>query len=303
MAHHHHHHGHDHHDHVHEHRDVKPIRIALFLTGMVFLVQVVGGIISNSLALLSDAGHVLVDLASLLIAFFGLRLAERARERHDVRYTFGLRRIEILAALTNGFLLIGICIYIIIEAIRRFGGEHHVHAESMLAIAVIGFIANAISALYLHKSEHITTRSAYLHVLTDLMSSGGVIIAAIVMSVYDAEWLDPAISIMIALIIMRGAVRVIREAGIILMESAPSHIDPNVVRSELVNLPGISDVHDVHIWQLGQNDVNATVHVVTDRKNDEVVTAVQNHLRDRFGVQHTTVQVESTDLGDGCGAC
>jgi cobalt-zinc-cadmium efflux system protein len=305
VAHHHHHHGHDHHhDHgIHEHRDVKPLRIAMALTGTVFAVQVVGGLISNSLALLSDAGHVLVDLASLLIAFFGLRLAERAREHHDVRYTFGMRRIEILAALTNGFLLIGICIFIIVEAIRRFGGEHHVHAESMLAIAVIGFIANAISALYLHKSEHITTRSAYLHVLTDLMSSGGVIVAAIVMSVYDADWLDPAISIMIALIIMRGAVRVIREAGIILMESAPSHIDPSVVKQEIVNLPGITDVHDVHVWQLGQHDINATVHVVTDRSNDEVVTTVQKHMRERFGIEHTTVQVESTNLGDGCGAC
>lgn len=304
MAHHHHHHGHDHHhDHIHEHRDIKPLKIALVLTGTVFLVQVVGGLISGSLALLSDAGHVLVDLASLLIAFFGLRIAAKAREQHDIRYTFGLRRIEILAALTNGFLLVGICIFIVIEAIRRFGGEHHVHAESMLAIAVIGFIANAISALYLHKSEHVTTRSAYLHVLTDLMSSGGVIIAAIVMSVYDADWLDPAISIMIALIIMRGAFRVIREAGVILMESAPSHIDPAVVHQELVNLPGIMNVHDVHVWQLGQHDVNATVHVVTDRRNDEVVTAVQTHLRDRFGIQHTTVQVESSDLGDGCGAC
>jgi cobalt-zinc-cadmium efflux system protein len=305
VAHHHHHHGHDHHhDHgIHEHRDVKPLRIAMALTGTVFAVQVIGGLISNSLALLSDAGHVLVDLASLLIAFFGLRLAERAREHHDVRYTFGMRRIEILAALTNGFLLIGICIFIIVEAIRRFGGEHHVHAESMLAIAVIGFIANAISALYLHKSEHITTRSAYLHVLTDLMSSGGVIIAAIVMSVYDADWLDPAISIMIALIIMRGAVRVIREAGIILMESAPSHIDPSMVKHEIVNLPGITDVHDVHVWQLGQHDINATVHVVTDRSNDEVVTNVQKHMRERFGIEHTTVQVESTNLGDGCGAC
>lgn len=279
------------------------MKIALALTGTVFLVQVVGGFISGSLALLSDAGHVLVDLASLLIAFFGLRIAAKAREQHDIRYTFGLRRIEILAALTNGFLLVGICIFIVIEAIRRFGGEHHVHAESMLAIAVIGFIANAISALYLHKSEHVTTRSAYLHVLTDLMSSGGVIVAAIVMSVYDADWLDPAISIMIALIIMRGAFRVIREAGVILMESAPSHIDPVVVHQELVNLPGITGVHDVHVWQLGQHDVNATVHVVTDRRNDEVVTAVQTHLRDRFGIQHTTVQVESSDLGDGCGAC
>lgn len=295
--------AHHHHDHIHEHRDIKPLKIALALTGTVFLVQVVGGFISGSLALLSDAGHVLVDLASLLIAFFGLRIAAKAREQHDIRYTFGLRRIEILAALTNGFLLVGICIFIVIEAIRRFGGEHHVHAESMLAIAVIGFIANAISALYLHKSEHVTTRSAYLHVLTDLMSSGGVIVAAIVMSVYDADWLDPAISIMIALIIMRGAFRVIREAGVILMESAPSHIDPSVVHQELVNLPGITNVHDVHVWQLGQHDVNATVHVVTNRRNDEVVTAVQTHLRDRFGIQHTTVQVESSDLGDGCGAC
>ncbi|MBP6509463.1 MAG: cation transporter, partial [Candidatus Kapabacteria bacterium] len=150
-----HHHGHGH---IHEHRDIRPLRIAMALTATVFVAQVVGGIFSGSLALLSDAGHVLVDLASLLIAFFGLRLAAKARDQHDIKYTFGLRRIEILAALTNGFLLIGICIYIIVEAIRRLiDADTHVHAESMLAIAIIGFIANAISAMYLHRSEHITT--------------------------------------------------------------------------------------------------------------------------------------------------
>ena len=257
---------------------------------------------SGSLALLSDAGHVFVDLASLLIAFFGLRIAARARERHDIRFTFGLRRIEILAALTNGFLLVGICIYIVIEAIKRFADPTEIHAESMLAIAVIGFIANAISALYLHKSEHITTRSAYLHVLTDLMSSGGVILAAIVIGVTNWNWVDPAISILIAILIVRGAIRVIRESSVILMESSPKHIDPSVVRQEIVNMPGITDAHDVHVWQLGQDELSASIHVVTERSNDDVVKDIKEHLRTRFGINHATVQVESSHLGDDCGA-
>lgn len=300
---HHHHHGHGH---IHEHRDIRPLRIAMALTATVFVAQVVGGIFSGSLALLSDAGHVLVDLASLLIAFFGLRLAARARDQHDIKYTFGLRRIEILAALTNGFLLIGICIYIIIEAIRRLiDADTHVHAESMLAIAIIGFIANAISAMYLHRSEHITTRSAYLHVITDLMSSGGVIIAAIILSMTDWEWIDPVISILIALLISKGAVRVIRESSVILMESAPENINPDAVRSAIASIDGITNVHDIHVWQLTLNDNTATVHVVSTRPTDDVVRDVRGVLREQFSIEHVTVQVESDDLhSDGeCGAC
>lgn len=301
-----HHHGHDHgHEHSHEHRDIRPLRIAIALTSSVFIAQVVGGLYSGSLALLSDAGHVLVDLASLLIAFFGLRLAARAREKHDVRYTFGLRRIEILAALTNGFLLIGICVYIVIEAVRRLAGDDiHVHAESMLAIAIIGFIANAISALYLHRSEHVTTRSAYLHVITDLLSSGGVIIGAIILSVTQWEWIDPVISMLIALLITRGAISVIRQSSVILMESAPDDIQPADVTAALMSIDGVTNVHDVHIWQLSVGSTTATVHVVSERNGDDVVRDVQNVLRERFGIAHATVQVESSRLQDGgCGAC
>lgn len=308
---HHDHHGHHHHHgpghvHIHEHRDIRPLRIAITLTGLVFVAQVVGGLYSGSLALLSDAGHVFVDLASLLIAFIGLKLAARARDQHDMRFTFGLRRIEILAALTNGFLLLGICIYIIIEAVKRFvDHSHHIHAESMLVIAIIGFIANAISAMYLHKSEHITTRSAYLHVMTDLMSSGGVIIAAVILTITDWEWIDPLISLLIAAVIIRGAIRVIRQAGVILMESSPEHIMPKDVREALLDLEGVDDVHDVHVWQLGANDYTATVHVVSGRATDDVVIDVKNRLRERFSIDHATVQVETRDLHDHgeCGSC
>ncbi len=293
------------HNHLRDHSDIRPLKIAIALTGTVFVVQIVGGFVSGSLALLSDAGHVLIDLASLLIAFIGLRIAAKAKEKHDARYTFGLRRIEILAALTNGMLLFGICVYIFIEAIRRFANPEEVHAGSMLIVAIIGFIANAISARYLHKSEHITTRSAYLHVLTDLMSSGGVIIGAIVIAFTHWDWVDPALSILIALVVVRGAFRVIREAGIILMESSPNHILPIEVKATLLKLEGITNVHDVHVWQLGAKEYAASVHVVSSRTSDEVVQEVQRTLREQFAIGHATVQVESHHLHDAgdCGAC
>ncbi len=312
MSGHHHEHGHDHHHpghhhgHIHEHSDIRPLRIAVTLTSVVFIAQVVGGFLSGSLALLSDAGHVLVDLASLLIAFFGLRFAAKARGEHDVRYTFGLRRVEILAALTNGFLLIGICIYIVIEAVKRMVGHGHSHVDSdlMLWVAVVGFVANAISAIYLHKSEHITTRSAYLHVMTDLMSSLGVIIAAVVIELTGWELIDPIISIAIAVMITRGAIRVIRQAGVILMESAPSQISPVELRERVSSLPGIVDVHDVHVWQLGMNEFTASLHVVSDDPADDVITRVRQMLSSAYGLSHVTVQVESTAAERGeCGAC
>lgn len=298
-------HGSHNHDHIHEHSDIRPLRIAIVLTSTVFVAQVVGGFLSGSLALLSDAGHVLVDLASLLIAFFGLRLAAKARNQHDIRYTFGLRRIEILAALTNGFLLIGICIYITIEAIKRLIEPTHVHAESMLIIAVIGFIANAISALYLHRSDHITTRSAYLHVITDLLSSGGVIIAGIVLALTGWMWVDAGISLVIAALITRGAIRVIRESAVILMESAPVNVSPDDVRLAVASIDGIEGVHDLHVWQLTVDDITASVHVVSQRHPDEVVRDVQSLFAQKFNIAHVTVQVESSELhGEGaCGSC
>ncbi|MBU3699494.1 MAG: cation transporter [Candidatus Kapabacteria bacterium] len=307
--HHHAHHGHNHdhhHGHIHEHSDIRPLRIAVTLTSVVFIAQVVGGFLSGSLALLSDAGHVLVDLASLLIAFFGLRFAAKARGEHDVRYTFGLRRVEILAALTNGFLLIGICIYIVIEAVRRMLGDGHSHVDSdlMLWVAIVGFVANAISAIYLHKSEHITTRSAYLHVMTDLMSSLGVIIAAIVIELTGWELIDPLISIAIAIMITRGAIRVIRQAGVILMESAPSQISPVELKERVGRLDGIADVHDVHVWQLGMNEFTASLHVVSNDPVDDVIARVRQLLSSAYGLTHVTVQVESTSADKGeCGAC
>lgn len=302
----HNHHGHHHdhhHDHHHEHHDIRPLRIAMGITVSILILQIVGGIVSGSLALLSDAGHVFVDLGSLLIAYAGLRLAARARQHHDARYTFGLRRIEILAALTNGFLLVGMCIFIAIEAVERFLDPHDVHAEAMLYVAIAGFIGNGISAWYLHRSEHITTQSAYLHVLTDLGSSAGVIVAAILLEFTGWGWIDPAISLVIALIILRGAGAVIYRAGVILMESAPLNINPDDVRSRLLTLPGVLDIHDVHIWQLGQNDVKGSVHVVTDLPGDQMVVAVQDDLRAAFGINHATVQVESPLLASDCGTC
>jgi len=297
--------GHDHHGHhhIHDHSDIRPLRIAITITVIILALQIGGGFYSGSLALLSDAGHVFVDLASLLIAYFGLRIAAKAREHHDIRYTFGLRRIEILAALTNGFLLVGICIFILIEAVERFVAPTHVHAESMLVIAILGFIGNGVSAMYLHSSEHITTRSAYLHVLTDLASSGGVIIGAIILAVTEWTWIDPVISMVIALLIMRGAFKVIYNAGVILMESAPQHIDPMAVRKDIEAMVGIVNVHDVHVWQLGQDQYNASVHVVTDRPNDEVVLAVQERLKGGYGIDHVTVQVESPAMDADCGTC
>lgn len=294
--------AHSGHQHIHEHHDIRPLKIAIALTSLVLVVQIVGGIISNSLALLSDAGHVFVDLASLLIAFFGLRLAAKAREQHDARYTFGLRRLEILAALTNGFILLGMCIYIIIEAVQRFAHPEHVHAKEMLWVAIVGFVANAISAAYLHRSQHITTRSAYLHVLTDLMSSVGVIIGAIILLFTNWEWIDPVMSMAISALIIRGAIRVIREASVILMESAPVNIDLDALTQEIQSLPGVVNVHDVHVWQLGQDDFSATVHVVTAEENDAMVATVKAMLLEKYHISHSTVQIENQHMQDDCSA-
>ncbi|GMV52971.1 MAG: cation transporter [Flavobacteriales bacterium] len=288
------------HHHIHEFRDIRPLRIALLLTGLVLAVQLVGGLLTNSVVLASYAAHVFVDVSSLLIAYIGLTLGARMQSRRGTRFTFGLRRLEILAALTNGFVLIGICVFIVLEAIGRLSHPMHVHADEMLWVAITAFVANSFSAWYLHKSTHITTRSAYLHVVTDLMSSIGVVIAAIAVKLTNWPLIDSAIGIAIAVVISVGAIRIIREALIILMETAPYRLSIADLEAGVRSIPGILDVHDIHVWQLSRKESAATLHVVTQQPNDEMLRAVQQFLHDHFGIHHVTVQIEQSNLNDEC---
>lgn len=304
-------HGHTHdplHGHMHVNaRDSRALTIAMVSTGVIFVAQVIGGVLSNSLALLSDAGHMLTDLSALLISFAALRIAARPKGTYAAKYTYGLRRVEILAALCNGILLLAMCAYIAFESIQRFMAPEEVHTVPMLFVAFIGLIANIISAVVLHGSDNLNTRSAYLHVITDLLSSVGVIIGGVIMYFSDIPWIDPLLSLLIALLIVRSGFTVVREASGILLESAPKHIDVHAVRTAMGNVDEVRGVHDVHIWQVGSGEVAISAHVViegTDMR-EKVLQTMRNLLKEQFAIAHSTLQIESKTFAEReqCHSC
>lgn len=302
-------HSHDHHGgHSHSHaRDSRALIIAMISTGVIFVAQVFGGFLSNSLALLSDAGHMLTDFSALLISFAALRIAARPKGSYSNKYTYGLRRIEILAALLNGLLLLAICAYIAIESVQRFLVPEEVHTVPMLIVAAIGLVANIISAFVLHGSESLNTRSAYLHVITDLLSSVGVIAGGIVMYFTKIAWIDPLLSLGIALLIVRSGYSIVKEAGTILLESAPKHIDIDAVRSAMSGASEVRGVHDVHVWQVGAGEVAISAHVVLESLDcqEDVLQRLRDMLREKFSIAHSTIQLESKKFAEReqCNSC
>lgn len=277
----------------------------MIMTGLVFAVQLVGSVISNSLALLSDSGHMLVDFASILISFVGLRVALKRTQSH--RFNYGWRRVEILAALLNGTILFIMCGFIFVEAIQRFASPEDVHAHEMLIVAVIGFIANGVSLYFLHGSEHLTTRSAYLHVLTDLLSSLGVIVGALMIQWTGWELFDPIISILITVFITRSAYSLIKRAVVILMESTPEHLNIDDIRTTLLSRHGVVGAHDIHVWHIGADTHALSAHVVIDpgTDSDAVLHDLLDVLRTTFALSHTTLQIETRAFQEKhtCHAC
>ena len=277
----------------------------MIMTGLIFAVQLVGSVISNSLALLSDSGHMLVDFASILISFVGLRVALKRTQSH--RFNYGWRRVEILAALLNGTILFIMCGFIFVEAIQRFASPEDVHAREMLIVAVIGFIANGVSLYFLHGSEHLTTRSAYLHVLTDLLSSLGVIVGALMIQWTGWELFDPIISILITVFITRSAYSLIKRAVVILMESTPEHLNIDDIRTTLLSRHGVVGAHDIHVWHIGADTHALSAHVVIDpgTDSDAVLHDLLDVLRTTFALSHTTLQIETRAFQEKhtCHAC
>lgn len=293
-------HGGEHHHHEHS-RDSRALTIAMFSTGVIFVAQVFGGYYSNSLALLSDAGHMLTDFASLMISFMALRIAIRPKDSYSKRFSYGLRRVEVLAALVNGILLLGICGFILVESLKRFFSPEPVLTVPMLAVATVGLISNIVSAYFLHGSENLNTRSAYLHVMADLLSSVAVILGGVAMLMLpNAFWIDPLLSLGITVVIFRSAYRVTKEAGIVLMETVPAHLDFANVEAALKQLPQVHDVHDVHIWQIGSHEIAVSAHVVTvsPENPDSDLSSIRKTLKDRFAIGHSTIQLESQGFFD-----
>lgn len=285
--------SHNGHDHGHEGNEHK-VLWAIVLTGGFMVVEVVGGIVSGSLALLSDAGHMLTDLVSLGLAWFAFRLGRRAS---DLKRSYGYHRFQVIAAFINGLALFVIAGWITVEAIHRLAEPVEVLAGPMLAIAVLGLFVNIAAFWILQRggTENLNIRGAALHVMGDLLGSVAVILASLVILWTGWMPIDPILSVVVSLLILRAAYTVVRKSGHILLEGTPENVDPAAVRDQLqAAVPLVTDVHHIHIWSLTSERPVVTLHaVLADGANqDEALARIHQALSDLFGLSHATVQLE-----------
>jgi len=279
-----------------------PLVRALILTFVIAVAEVIGGVITNSLALIADAGHMVTDVAALGLALFAGWLSRRpALPGH----TFGPRRWEVLAAWLNGAALVVISAGIMYEAIGRLHAPPAVEGKLMLTVAVIGLVSNGFSAWWLHgaSKSSINVRGAYLHVLGDLGGSLATILAAIALIEWNWTIADPIASIAVSLLVLVGAWRLMREATDVLLEATPPHIDLDRVRGELEDVKGVDSVHDLHVWTVGSGVVAMSAHaVLADPSGGQVVLEESRRAMEDLGIAHVTIQVEGPAL-EGCGDC
>nr|WP_255566512.1 cation diffusion facilitator family transporter [Iamia sp. SCSIO 61187] len=301
-------------DHGHSHgptlaragaRHLRRLTISFAIIAAFFVVEAVAGLATRSLALLSDAGHMLTDVVGLGMALAAISLASRHEARSGgagSRHTFGLYRLEILAAFVNALLLFGVAGYVLVEAVRRLQDPAEVLGAPMLAVAGAGLVANLVVFALLREGakESLNVEGAYLEVLADTLGSIGVIIAAVLLQVFGWTWVDPVVGALIGLWILPRTWRLGRQAVHILLQSAPDGVDLAKLGDELAALPGVIDVHDLHVWTLTSEMEAASAHLMTTPDTDahQVLDQARALLHESYAIDHATFQVEpSTHTG------
>jgi cobalt-zinc-cadmium efflux system protein len=272
--------------------------IAMAVAVVATVAEGVGGWISNSLALLSDAGHMLADAAAIGLSLFALRIAGRPA---DTKRTYGYYRLEILAALVNGAVLFAIAAGIAIEGYHRLMHPVAVRVPTMVALACLGIALNAVGMWITHSGAHgsMNLRATFLHLAGDLLNSIGVLVSALLIAWTGQLAADPIVSFFIAATIVWSAIRLCRDAVDVLLEGAPRHIPVSEVSSVIANVPGVEAVHDLHVWTITSGLIALSCHIVVTcegpdcRSHDEILTEAKAVLRDRFAIEHTTIQFES----------
>jgi cobalt-zinc-cadmium efflux system protein len=287
--------------HSHSNSNMRRVTIALALTAAFMLVEVAGGIISGSLALLADAGHMLTDTMALALAAVAFSVSKRPP---DKRLTYGYQRFQILAAFVNGLSLLVIVGWILFEAVSRFLDPPEVMGRTMLAVATAGLVVNLISFIVLHGGDrdNLNIRGAALHVAGDLLGSVAAIAAALV--ILSTGWMaiDPILSVAVAMLILRSAWMLVKRSSHVLLEGAPEWLDLDAMQEKVVTrVPTVTSIHHVHVWGLTPQDLMLTMHVCMAVQPDnptEVIRGVKNVLQDEYGIGHSTIEIETEDCAD-----
>jgi cobalt-zinc-cadmium efflux system protein len=288
-------HGHHHHHHASRRR----LALVLGLTCAFLIVEVVAGLLTRSLSLLADAGHMLTDVAGLVLALAAMKFAER---RPSPRRTYGYHRVEILAALTNALVLAAVAGYILAEAWERFRSPQPVASVPVLAVATVGLLVNLAGAALLHRGSRasLNVRGAYNEVLADALSSVGVIAGASVIAATGWFWVDPLVAVGIALFVLPRTWALLREAVHVLLEGTPPEVDLAALRAAMEGVPGVKAVHDLHVWTLTSGIHALSAHAVLQEgaAHGAVLSALRGRVVDGFPISHVTVQLEERCCGE-----
>jgi len=282
----------------HHHHEVsgKNLFITIVLNIIITLAQIVGGIFSGSLALLSDAMHNFSDVLALIIAYIANRLAARP---HSKEKTFGYKRAEILATLFNASVLIGIAIFLIIEALHKFYHPEKIDSLWVIGLGLLSIVLNAVSVLLIKDDSHgnMNIKAAYLHLLTDVMTSIGVVLGGILMYYFDLFWIDPLISMIIALYLIWASYGLVKESSFILMQFTPENIDLNELADAIEEQEEIENIHHIHLWRLNDKEIHLEAHLdfkknLSLEKVTQVIQCIEERVLQSFDIEHTTFQCE-----------
>jgi cobalt-zinc-cadmium efflux system protein len=277
-------------------RHRKRLTLALVLAAVYMLAEVAGGLLANSLALLADAGHMLTDVAALGLSLFAIWAAQRPA---TPKRTYGYHRMEILAALVNGATLVAMAAFIFAEAYRRWANPPEVKGGLMLVVACGGLVVNLASLWILRggREESLNVRGAWLHVGTDTLGSVQAIAAGALISAFGWKWADPLASVLIGLLVVFSSWGLLRDSVAVLMEGVPAHLQLDEVAEAMAAVPGVTAVHDLHVWTITSGFVALSAHVVVEPEcSEDVLWRVRAVIHDRFGIDHSTIQVERTPV-------
>jgi cobalt-zinc-cadmium efflux system protein len=273
----------------------KNLLITMALNLFITVVQIIGGILSGSLSLISDALHNFSDAVAIVITFIAMRLSKKPK---TVKYTFGLKRAEILAAVINASTLVVIGFYLIKEAIERLSNPNAIEGNLMLVVAVFGLIPNIIGAILLKgdADSNLNIRAAYFHLVSDAIASIAIIVGAIFIILYQIYWIDPILTILISVYILREAYKIVKESVDILMMSNTEGIDLNEIKLIAEKIPGVINIHHIHLWKLSDNDTHFEAHIEVEdmvvSKTAEIQKLIEHELHERYEINHTILQFE-----------
>lgn len=277
------------------HQVERNLLVTMLLNFLITAVEVVGGIVSGSLSLLSDAIHNFSDGIAIIVSYIAIRLSKKPR---TLKYTFGLKRAEILAAIINASTLIIISFFLIREAIERFSNPSPITGHLMLAVAAVGLIANIVGTVLLKRGsdENLNIRAAYFHLLSDVFSSLAVIVGAIFIMVFNTTWIDPTLTILISMYILKETYDIVKEAVDVIMMSSPTDIDMNDIQRSIEGIPGVRNIHHVHLWKMTDSDIHFEAHIDVDdvpvSHTAGIREEIERCLREEYDINHTTLQVE-----------